>query len=403
MVSSDPPYYDNIGYADLSDFFYIWMRKSLRDTYPQLFRTMLVPKTEELVATPYRFDGSVEKARNFFEDGMLKTCCQIYQYAREDIPVTIYYAYKQSDTNEEEDVKKTASTGWETMLSAIIRAGFSITGTWPMRTEQTYRAISMGTNALASSIVLVCRKRGETARTCSRRDFANALKKELKTALEALQASNIAPVDLAQAAIGPGMAIFSRYKQVLEADGSPMSVRGALQLINQELDSYFNDQDNMLDRSSRFCLDLFMQNAYNEIKFGDADVLARAKNTSVQHLEQAGVLSAEKGSVRLLERDELPEPSPDSEKIVWLLCQQLTHAMETGGNSACAAIAAGVSSVSSALEDAKNLAYRLYSFCERKGWAKEAGPYNALVTAWQEITQQAEELRRNGGAEQLHL
>lgn len=403
MVSSDPPYYDNIGYADLSDFFYVWMRQSLKKTYPQLFRTMLVPKTEELVATPYRFGGSIEKARDFFEDGMLKTCQQIYQYAREDIPVTIYYAYKQSDTDNNDTGRATASTGWETMLSAIIKAGFAITGTWPMRTESPGRSVAQGTNALASSIVLVCRKRGETARTCSRRDFANALKKELKTALEALQASNIAPVDLAQAAIGPGMAIFSRYKQVLEADGFPMSVRGALQLINQELDSYFNDQDNMLDRSSRFCLDLFMQNAYNEIKFGDADVLARAKNTSVQHLEQAGVLSAEKGSVRLLERDELPAPSPDSEKIVWLLFQQLTRAMETGGNAACAAIAAGVSAVSSALEDAKNLAYRLYSFCERKGWAKEAGPYNALVTAWPEITQQAEELRQSGGAEQIHF
>ena len=195
MVSTDPPYYDNIGYADLSDFFYVWMRQSLRTTYPDLFRTMLVPKTEELVATPYRFNGSIEKARDFFENGMLQTCKQVYQYAREDLPVTIYYAYKQSETNDDQ----TSSSGWETMLSAIIQAGFAITGTWPMRTEMANRSIASGTNALASSIVLVCRKRPSDAPMCTRRDFINALKRELKPALQKLQASNIAPVDLAQA------------------------------------------------------------------------------------------------------------------------------------------------------------------------------------------------------------
>ena len=199
MVSSDPPYYDNIGYADLSDFFYVWMRQSLKDTYPKLFRTMLVPKAEELVATPYRFEGSTEKARDFFEDGMLHTCQQIYQYAREDIPVTIYYAYKQSDTDED---SKTASTGWETMLSAIIRAGFAITGTWPMRTEMANRSIASGTNALASSIVLVCRKRGRCTPDHPPGLIAE-LKRELRPALQKLQRSNIAPVDLAQSAIGP--------------------------------------------------------------------------------------------------------------------------------------------------------------------------------------------------------
>lgn len=399
MISTDPPYYDMIGYADLSDYFYIWMRQAIKNTYPEVFKTLLTPKSEELIASPYRFNGDSEKAKEFFESGMKTALSKIHEAANEQFPITIYYAFKQTETDKD---NRTSSTGWETMLSAIIKSGLSITATWPIRTERP-TGLKAYENALASSIVLVCRKRSDTARTCSRRDFANALKKELKTALEALQASNIAPVDLAQAAIGPGMAIFSRYKQVLDADGSPMSVRSALQLINQEVDSYFNDQDNMLDRSSRFCLDLFMQTAYNEIKFGEADVLARAKNTSVQHLEQAGVLSAEKGSVRLLERDELPPPSPDSERIIWLLCQQLTYTLETGGHSACAAIAAKVSAVSSALEDAKNLAYRLYSFCERKGWAKEAGPYNALVTAWPEIMQQAGDLRQNGGAEQIHF
>lgn len=264
MVSSDPPYYDNIGYADLSDFFYVWMRQSLKDTYPKLFRTMLVPKAEELVATPYRFEGSTEKARDFFEDGMLHTCQQIYQYAREDIPVTIYYAYKQSDTDED---SKTASTGWETMLSAIIRAGFAITGTWPMRTEMANRSIASGTNALASSIVLVCRKRPADAPQTTRRGFIAELKRELRPALQKLQRSNIAPVDLAQSAIGPGMGVYSRYGRVLEADGSSMTVRSALQIINQELDVYFNEQDGELDANSRFCVDLYTQNAFNNLEF----------------------------------------------------------------------------------------------------------------------------------------
>ena len=250
-ISTDPPYYDNIGYADLSDFFYVWLRQALKETYPKVFRTMLVPKEEELIATPYRHEGSVEKARDFFEDGMFNTCLRLYQYAREDIPVTIYYAFKQSETD---DNDTTASTGWETMLSAIIRAGFSITGTWPMRTELAVRQIASGTNALASSIVLVCRKRPETAGSCTRREFINALHREMRPALEKLQSANIAPVDLAQSAIGPGIGVFSRYKSVLEADGKPMSVRAALQIIKQELDAFYNEQEGELDRESRFCV-----------------------------------------------------------------------------------------------------------------------------------------------------
>lgn len=389
MVSTDPPYYDNIGYADLSDFFYVWMRQSLKDTYPKLFRTMLVPKAEELVATPYRFEGSTEKARDFFEDGMLHTCQQIYQYAREDIPVTIYYAYKQSDTDED---SKTASTGWETMLSAIIRAGFAITGTWPMRTEQTYRAISMGTNALASSIVLVCRKRPADAPQTTRRGFIAELKRELRPALQKLQRSNIAPVDLAQSAIGPGMGVYSRYGRVLEADGSAMTVRSALQIINQELDVYFNDQDGELDANSRFCVDLYIQNAFNNLKFGDVDTLARAKNTSVAALAAKGVLSAEKGIVRLLTREELPEKVDTREESIWLLCQQLTRAMETGGVEACAQIVAPM--LGSNAERAKDLAYRLYTLAERKGWTQEGYAYNALVVAWREIQSRAAELQQ---------
>lgn len=392
MVSTDPPYYDNIGYADLSDFFYVWMRQALKNAYPKLFRTMLVPKAEELVATPYRFEGSTEKARDFFEDGMLHTCQQIYQYAREDVPVTIYYAYKQSDTDEKDAEKQTASTGWETMLSAIIKAGFAITGTWPMRTEQTYRAISMGTNALASSIVLVCRKRPADAPQATRRSLIAELKRELRPALKKLQESNIAPVDLAQSAIGPGMGVYSRYARVLEADGTPMTVRSALQIINQELDVYFNEQDGELDANSRFCVDLYTQNAFNNIRFGDADTLARAKNTSVAALAAKGVLSAEKGIVRLLTREELPQKTDPREEMIWLLCQQLTHAMETSGVEACAQIVAPM--LGSNAERAKDLAYRLYTLAERKGWAQEGYAYNALVVAWREIQSRAAELQQ---------
>lgn len=388
MISTDPPYYDNIEYADLSDFFYVWMRQMLKNTYPTLFRTMLVPKTEELVATPYRFGGSTEKARNFFEDGMFNTCCRLYQYAREDIPVTIYYAFKQSETDE---MDSTASTGWETMLSAIIRAGFAITGTWPIRTEMVNRGGAQGTNSLASSIVLVCRKRAETAGSVTRREFINALHREMRPALEKLQSANIAPVDLAQSAIGPGIGVFSRYKSVLEADGKPMSVRAALQIINQELDAFYNEQEGELDRESRFCVELFSQYAFNNIKFGDADILARAKNTSVQALAEHGVLMAAKGQVRLKTRDELPESVDTHESCTWLLTQQLARAMEVGGVKACAAIVLNI--FGSNAEEAKALAYRLYTICERKNWAQEGYAYNNLVVAWPDIQSAAAQMQ----------
>lgn len=388
MISTDPPYYDNIGYADLSDFFYVWMRKSLKLTYPKVFHTMLVPKSEELVATPYRFDGSTKKARDFFEDGMFNTCCQLYQYAREDIPVTIYYAFKQSETDTDE---ATASTGWETMLSAIIRAGFAITGTWPMRTERGVRTIAQGTNALASSIVLVCRKRPQDARSVTRREFINALHREMRPALTKLQSANIAPVDLAQSAIGPGIGVFSRYKSVLESDGQPMGVRAALQIINQELDSFYNEQEGELDRESRFCVDLFSQYAFNNIKFGDADILARAKNTSVQALAEHSVMLAAKGQVRLLTREEIPEKVDAHEECTWLLTQQLAHAMETGGVTACATIVKDI--FGSNAENAKALAYRLYTICERKNWAQEGFAYNNLVVAWPDIQSMAAQMQ----------
>ena len=390
MVSTDPPYYDNIGYADLSDFFYVWLRRSLKSVYPDLFHTLLVPKAEELIVTPYRHEGSTDKAKSFFEDGMLSSCEQIYKYAREDIPVTIYYAYKQGDADEESG---TASSGWETMLSAIVKSGFAITGTWPVRTESPGRSIAQGTNALASSIVLVCRKRPADAPMTTRRNLIAELRRELRPALQKLQISNIAPVDLAQSAIGPGMAVFSKYSKVLEADGTPMSVRSAQYVINQELDVYFNEQVGELDAMSRFCVDLYTQNAFNDIKFGDASILANAKGTSVAAMQSHDIVYAKAGNVHLIERAELGKLSVDrNEDCIWMLTQQLTQLMATGGVVACAE--AIYEMYGSNAERAKDLAYRLYTIADQKKWTQEAYAYNALVVAWPDIQSRAAMMQR---------
>ena len=398
MVSTDPPYYDNITYADLSDYFYVWLRQSLKGVYPDVFRTVLVPKAEELVATPTRFDGSMTKAKEFFEDGMLQVFRKINGYVCESIPLTVYYAFKQSEA---EDSQQISSTGWETMLSAMIQAGFSLVGTWPIRTERP-TGLKAFENALASSIVLVCRKRAADAPICTRRDFINALKRELKPALQKLQASNIAPVDLAQSAIGPGMGVYSQFSKVLEADGTPMSVRSALQIINQELDHYFTEQDGELDRDSRFCVDLYTQYAFNDMKFGEADVLARAKNTSVEKLAAHGVIYAQKGVVRLLTREDISETIETRDRIIWLLTQQLTRALEKDGVSGAAKIVANI--LTSEPEHAKALAYRLFTIAERKGWAGEAYAYNSLVIAWPDVQSKAAELQAQlKNAEQMSL
>lgn len=386
MVSTDPPYYDNIGYADLSDYFYVWMRQSLKGTYPDLFSTMLVPKAEELIATPYRHGESREKAKKFFEDGMLETCKQIYAYTKDDIPVTIYYAYKQSDFNPSGD-----ASGWESMLNAIIRAGFAITGTWPMRTERSVRTIAQGTNALASSIVLVCRKRSKNAPQTSRRNLIAQLRRELHPALRKLQESNIAPVDLAQAAIGPGMGVFSRYRSVLEADGTEMTVRSALQVINEQVDAYFNEQVGSLDTESRFCVDLYLQNAYEDIPFGEAEILSTAKGAHIPNMVNHGVLYAKAGKVHLVKREDLPQKIILNETNIWLLTQQLTYAMETGGIEGCAKKVMALYGINA--EHAKDLAYRLYTVAEQKGWTSEALSYNALVVSWPDIQSRAAELK----------
>ena len=392
LVSADPPYYDNIGYADLSDFFYVWLRQSLKDTYPKLFSTMLVPKAEELVATPYRFEGNKRRAKEFFEEGMLRTFQQVYQYAREDVPVTIYYAFKQSETVRTGEGDKTASSGWETILAAMIKAGFSITGTWPVRTEQAYRSISMGSNALASSIVLVCRKRPDDAPICTRRELVTALRRELHPALDKLQAANIAPVDLAQSAIGPGIGVYSRYAHVLDADGSEMGVRAALQLINEELDAYFNDQSDGTDAMSRFCIELYTQAGFNDVKYGEAEVLANAKNVSIQAMEDKGLLNADKGIVHLLTRDQI-EMKTSLTQPAWLLAQQLTVLLDKEGIEGCAKHISRVSLADA--ERAKSLAYRLFTIADRRGWAGEAFAYNSLVTSWSDVINKAVELKKS--------
>ena len=385
VVSTDPPYYDNIGYADLSDFFYVWLRRTLHTVDPDLFATIAVPKAEELVATPYRH-GSKEGAEKFFLDGMTQAMHRLAEQSHPAFPVTIYYAFKQSESESEAG---TASTGWETFLDAVIRAGFSISGTWPMRTEGDNRQLSLGTNALASSIVLVCRKHVADAPTATRREFIAALKAELPTALRRLQEGNIAPVDLAQATIGPGMAVYTRYAKVLDAEGKPVPVREALALINQVLDETLAEQEGDFDADSRFAIAWFEQNGFAEGEFGVADVLARAKNTSVDGLRDASLLESKRGKVRLLKATDLPEgwdPATDARFTHWEAVHHLIRALEGGGETAAAAL---VAKLGSKAETARELAYRLYTICERKKRAAEALQYNGLVQSFPEITRLA--------------
>ncbi|MFZ2361594.1 MAG: DUF1156 domain-containing protein [Anaerolineae bacterium] len=406
VVSTDPPYYDNIGYADLSDFFYVWLRRALGDIYPDLFGTLLVPKSTELVATPYRFNGDRQRAQEFFETGLRTAFGRMREVAHPSYPLTVYYAFKQTeadddDENEEPGSSVAVSTGWETMLEGLIRSGFQITGTWPMRTERSARSIGIGTNALASSVVLVCRPKVEQAPLATRREFLAALKRELPAALKHLQQGNIAPVDLAQASIGPGMAIYSRYSRVVESDGSSMRVRAALALINQALDEYLAEQEGEYDADTRWALAWFEQHTFEEGAFGDADTLSRAKNTSVQGMVEAGFLHARAGKVRLLRREELNptwDPASDKRVTVWEVAQHLIRTLDTQGEQAAAALLAQVGGLG---EVARDLAYRLYTLCERKGWASEALPYNGLVVAWPELVKLAEEARRSGPVQEM--
>ncbi|EJL6982896.1 DUF1156 domain-containing protein [Vibrio cholerae] len=396
VISTDPPYYDNIGYADLSDFFYVWMRKNLRAFYPNLFATMAVPKAEELIAAPYRHGGA-EAAESFFLNGMTSAIGNLASKGHPAFPTTIYYAFKQSETKGD----STSSAGWETFLEAVIRSGFSIDGTWPMRSEQSSRMIGVGKNALASSVVLVCRKRDSHAETVSRRHFQRELREEMPEALEAMiggsnGASPIAPVDLAQAAIGPGMAIFSKYEAVLNQDGSQMSVHDALILINRAITDYLNPDSGNFDNDTLFCDSWFSQYGWGQGQFGEADTLARAKGTSVDGVRDAGVIESGGGKVRLLKWSEYPtdwDPKGDSRIPVWEACHQMIRVLNQKGEAEAGALLARMPDLG---EQVRQLAYHLYTLCERKKWAEEARAYNELIGSWHAIVTASNEVGHRG-------
>lgn len=381
VVSTDPPYYDNIGYADLSDFFYVWLRRSLRHSFPDVFSTVLAPKEKELVASPYRHGGK-DEAERFFLDGMRRVLGRFASHGSEYAPSAIYYAFRQSEVRE----SGASSTGWETFLSAIVQAGHSIEATIPIRTEREGRSNSQETNALASSIVLVCRHRPSTAPNTTRGEFRRMLRRELPDALKKLQQGNIAPVDVAQASIGPGIGIYSRHKQVLEADGSPMTVRAALQLINEVLDEYLASGEGDFDADTRFAITWYEQHGWEAGPYGDAETLAKARNVSVDGVEEAGIVKKGGGKVRILKRSEMRpldyDPAADERPTVWEFTQHMIRNLEEDGEEAAARL---LRKLGGAADATRELAYRLYNTCERKKWAEDARSYNALILAWTEL------------------
>ena len=386
IISADPPYYDNIGYADLSDFFFCWMKPLLRPVYPDLFGVLATPKSEELVATPYRH-GDKEAAESFFLDGMSKAIANMARQSSPDYPATIYYAFKQSEIAQE----GISSTGWATFLQAVLEAGYAVVGTWPIRTEMTNRMIASGTNALANSVVLVCRKREGSAETISRAEFIGALKRELPPAIEELQKANISPADMPQSAIGPGMGIFSRCEAVLEADDSPMTVKTALQLINRELDEYLGGIQGEFDADTRFAVTWFEQNGLAAGDYGTANGIATARGISVDSVKHAGIVDSAAGRVRILKRDEIDagwDPAADGHLTVWECCQHLIRELEEGGEQAAALLLRKIGPVHA--DAAKDLAYCLYDICANKRRnAAEAASYNGLIAVWSELTRQA--------------
>jgi putative DNA methylase len=391
IVSTDPPYYDNIGYADLSDYFYVWLRRSLKACFPELFATLAVPKSEELVATPYRHGGK-ESAEDFFLKGMTKAMTGIASQASQCYPISIYYAFKQSETKQSAG---TTSTGWETFLAAVMESGMAITGTWPIRTEREGRSIGVGANALASSVVLVCQRRDSSAAILSRNAFRRELRQRLPQAIKELEHANIAPVDVAQAAIGPGMAIFSQAKAVLNPDDSPMSVREALIEINAALDEHLSQDEGAFDADTRFALTFFESFSYSERPYGDAEGLAVARNISVDGVAKAGILRSAAGKVQLYRREQLGnewDPTSDNRLCVWEATQHLIKRLEVDGEGGAAALLLQLKNLPGHGDlpaNCRALAYRLYNHCEKTKQAEEARFYNGLVIAWPELERQA--------------
>lgn len=389
VISTDPPYYDNIGYADLSDFFFTWMKPAIRPVYPDLFGVMATPKAEELVATPYRHGGR-DAAETFFMTGMSRAIANMAAQSSPDYPATIYYAFKQSEINQE----GISSTGWATFLQAVVEAGYAVVGTWPMRTEMANRMIASGTNALANSVVLVCRKKEATAEVITRAEFVRALKRELPPAIAKLQAANIAPADMPQSAIGPGMGVFSRYAAVLESDDRPMSVKTALQLINAELDTFLSSLTGDFDAETRFAVTWFEQFGYDKGDFGTAQSLCQARGLAVESVKHAGIIESAAGKVRLLKRSELNEewdPTTDPHLTIWECLQYLVRALDGGEENAARLLKRIGPERAGAVKD---LAYYLYDLAGNKRRdAQEATSYNALIALWSDLTGLASTVR----------
>ena len=376
VLSTDPPYYDNISYADLSDFFYVWLRRNLADVWPDECSTLLTPKAEELIANQYRA-GSKAMAEEHFESGMAEFMAEVAKHQPDDAPATIYYAYKATETREGE----VRATGWDTFLQAVIDAGLGVNATWPMRTELGNRLLASGTNALASSIVLACRPRRASATLATRGEFMAALRQQLPEAVRVLQSGNIAPVDMAQSTIGPGIKVFSQYARVVEADGSSMPVSAALAIINDVLGEVLDGEEAELDADTRFALTWFSEHGYSPGPAGDADSVARAKNTSLAGIEESGIGEARAGKFRLFERGELDSnwsPVHDDRFTVWEATQHLAAALERSESEAVELLHV----LGGNGDRARQLAYLLYQRANDKGWASEAGAYNGLITAW---------------------
>jgi putative DNA methylase len=397
VICTDPPYYDNVGYADLSDFFYVWLRRSLGDAFPDLLATMLTPKADELVADPFRH----EDAEKFFEDGYTKVFADICEAAPDNFPVTVFYAFKQSETDNDGGH---ASTGWETLLEGMINSGWVVTATWPVRTERTGRIRDIKANALASSVVLACRPRPANAGFTDRRGLISALREEFPEALRKLEQGKLAPVDLRQAAIGPGMAVFSRYARVNEPDGSPMRVRAALSLINQVLDEKLSQLEGGVSAETRWCVEWFKQFGFDAGPFGTAETLSKGIDTSIDGLERGGVLRSRAGKVKLLSVRDLPDfydPREDERTSEWEICLHLAKALEIRGTADAAALMAAARDVPTVdLDDVKELAYLLYSIAEKKGWAETALLFNNLGTSWMDLEDASRKTGARAGAGQ---
>jgi putative DNA methylase len=423
VITADPPYYDNISYAELSDFFYVWLRRALQDVYPELFELILTPKAPELVAAAHRH-GDKAAATRHYEDGMKAVFGRLHDLATPKYPMTVFYAYKQqeliapeaeddADDLDDEDAASEgmaeqplrASTGWETMLKSLVESGFSVVGTLPLKTELGNRMVAKGTNALASSIVLVCRPRPADAPAISRREFLKELRQELPEALRALQSANIAPVDLAQASIGPGMAVYSRYSGVRQADGTPIGIREALGMINALLDEYLAEQDGALDAETRFAVEWFKQRGFEAGDYGTAEVLARAKNVAVARLEEIGLLQAKGGKARLRRWQEYDlngrAPAPDQRKCIWTAAHHLAARLQERGERGAAECLRALPSETR--EEARLLAYRLYNICEQKAWAQLGQVYNELVVSWSGIIDALSDLEQQDKQKRLEL